>query len=427
MRSFVLREAFVLDETGHFGGPTDVLVDGNRLVEVGRNLSAPEARSIDASGLWIMPGVFDCHAHPAMWSRNLAELLRTPITAWALTAASMLRDTLLGGVTYVRDAGGVDQGLRMAIERGEATGPRLQLTIVLLSQTGGQMDGFLAGPGIEMPTNYLLPDYPGRPPYRVDGVDEMRRAVRSVIRAGGDWIKIVAGSGLHVEGQDWDQFEYSSDEVAIAVAEASRAGREVMCDVKTPAGIEMCVEAGARSIEHGLFLDEERAALMASNAVWLVPTFSVYEDLVRRSAEEELTADMTRVLNDMMERSKDRLRIALEAGVSVALGSDAYGREMHGANLAELWYMSEAGMDAPEVLLAATAHGAKLCGVSDNYGRLAPGYVFDAIVLDADPSDLRVFRTEDAARAVFKGGVLQASYPRLNELNSRRQANDDDE
>ena len=423
--SFVLRQAHVLDQGGGFSVPADVAVEDGRIVEVGPNITAEGTRSLDAAGLWLMPGVFDCHAHPAMWSRDIVELLRTPITAWALAASTTLGETLHAGVTFVRDAGGVDQGLRMALERGDAAGPRLQLSIVLLTQTGGQMDGFLAGPGIEAPISYLIPDYPGRPPYRVDGVDEMRRAVRAILRAGADWIKIVAGSGPHVEGQDWDGVEFTAEEISTAVTEAARARRAVMCDVKTPEAIEMCVRAGARSIEHGLFLDEERAVLMAANDAWLVPTVSIYQDFTERADAGLLSPGMTQVVRDMVERSKDRVRIAIESGVRIAIGSDAFGREMHGNNLRELLHMHEAGMPATDVLLAATVGGAELCGVAQEYGRIAPGYVFDAIVLEQDPSDLQIFANRDSVKAVFKAGVLQTAHPRLLELMSPEEAGSD--
>jgi imidazolonepropionase-like amidohydrolase len=423
--SFVLRQVHVLDEAGEFGAPTDVVVDAGRIRDVGRDLHAGGLRSVDASGLWLMPGVFDCHAHPALWSRDMVELVRTPITAWALAAATTLRATLHCGVTYVRDAGGADPGLRTAIERGHAEGPELQLSIVILGQTGGQMDGFLSGPGLELPISYLIPDYPGRPPYRADGPDEMRRAVREILRAGADWIKLCAGSGMHLDGQDWERVELAADEVSMAVAEASRARRPVMCDVKAPEAIEMCVRAGVRSIEHGLFLDEERAALMAAHGVWLVPTYAVYADLEDRIGTGELSPASARVVRDMLERSKDRVRIALDSGVRVAVGSDAFGREMHGDNLVELWHMHQAGMAARDVLLAATAGGAELCGVSADYGRIAPGYVFDAIVFDEDPSDLRVFAAKDATRAVFKSGHLQTAHQRFAELTGAGEENRD--
>jgi imidazolonepropionase-like amidohydrolase len=415
MSTFVLRGANVLDEAGGFVGPIDVAVRDGIVAQVGPDLAGDGGRSIDAEGLWVMPGVFDCHVHPAIWSRDQMELLRTPVTEWALGAADALARTLRAGVTFVRDAGGADAGLRAGIERGFAVGPHLQLTVVLLSQTGGQMDGFLAGPGLEIPTGYLVPDYPGRPPWRADGVDEMRRAVRAILRAGADWVKLCAGTGAHVEGQDWNGVEYTEEEVATAVAEAARAGRFVMADSKTPASIEMCVRAGVRSIEHGLFLDEERAQLMARNGVWLVPTHSVYRDFLDKIEQGSVGPKVAAAVQDMMSRSGDLVRIAQENGVRIALGSDAFGNEMHGNNLRELLYLHEAGMSVEDVLLTATARGAELCGVADRYGRIAPGHVFDAIVLEQDPSDLHVFAAPDGVAAVFKAGVLHGELPQAVE------------
>ena len=410
MTTFLLHDAVVLDESGGWHGPADVLVRDGVVERVGPGLREEQVPHVDASGLWVMPGVFDCHAHPAMGSRDELVLLRTPITEWALAAADALRRTLLGGVTFVRDAGGVDSGLRTAIRRGYCSGPELQLSIVLLSQTGGQMDGFLAGPGLELPMGYVVPDYPGRPTWRADGVDEVRKAVREVLRAGADWVKVCAGSGAHVEGQDWNGVEYTPEELAAAVEEAARRGKPVMADSKTPASIEMCVHAGVRSIEHGLFLDEERAALMAAKGVWLVPTHFVYRDLLEQIDRGGLGPQVAAAVLDMTSRSGDLVRIAKQHGVRIALGSDAYGAWMHGANLRELVYLHEAGLSVEETLLTATIHGAELCGVAGRYGRIAPGYVFDAVVLASDPSDLRVFAGPGPA-AVYKAGVLHGHLP----------------
>jgi imidazolonepropionase-like amidohydrolase len=269
------------------------------------------------------------------------------------------------------------------------------------------MDGFLAGPGLEFPMGYLLPDFPGRPPYRADGVDEMRRAVRAILRAGADWIKVCAGSGAHVEGQDWNSVEYTYEEIRVAVEEAARAGKRVMADAKTPASIEMCVRAGVASIEHGVFLNEECARLMAEHGVWLVPTQYVYRDFVEKVDAGLVGPKVSAAVRDMVARGRDLIPIALEHGVKIALGSDAFGREMIGNNLRELTYLHEAGLSMPEVLLTATARGAELCGVADRYGRIAPGFVFDAILLDADPSDPRIFSDRSSVKTVFKSGESQ--------------------
>src|SRR5215471_20676449 len=102
---FILREIATLDESGQFSDPLDVHIRDGLVTDIGRNLPLNDAQSIDCSGLWLMPGVFDCHAHPAMWSRDPLEVMRTPITEWALAAADSLRRTLAGGVTFLRDAG----------------------------------------------------------------------------------------------------------------------------------------------------------------------------------------------------------------------------------------------------------------------------------------------------------------------------------
>ena len=407
---FVVKGASVFNDQGEFEDGLDVAVRDGTITEVGANISpTADDAIIDASGNWLMPGVFDCHAHPAMWSRDTLELLRTPITEWSVAAASSLSRTLQAGVTFVRDAGGTDAGLKAAIAKGYSAGPTLQISISILSQTGGQMDGFLAGPGIELPISYVLPDYPGRPPYRVDGRDEMRRAVRELLRAGADWIKVCAGSGAHLEGQDWNATELSYEEIEVAVQEAARAGKRVMADAKTPASIEMCVRAGVASIEHGVFLDEERAQMMADQGVWLVPTNYIYRDFLEQVEAGEVGPQVSAAVRDMVARGRDLIPIALAHGVKIALGSDAFGRHMHGNNLRELTYLHDAGMAPEDVLLTATRRGAELCGVDDRYGRIAPGYVFDAILLSNDPSNPAVFSNPASISAVFKRGQAQRS------------------
>src|SRR5262249_57619559 len=121
--------------------------------------AAADAPSVDCSGLFLSPGVFDCHLHLALSMLDMSEALTTPLTQWALEAASNARRTLEAGVTFVRDLGGADRGIRDAIDRGYVPGPMLQVSIVLISQTGGHGDGFLAGPGLQLSPGFILPAY----------------------------------------------------------------------------------------------------------------------------------------------------------------------------------------------------------------------------------------------------------------------------
>jgi imidazolonepropionase-like amidohydrolase len=282
---------------------------------------------------------------------------------------------------------------------------------VMLSQTGGHGDGYLAGPGLEV--SPLMLAYPGRPPIVVDGPDAMRRAVRELLRGGADWIKLATTGGLV---SDFDQpliAEFTLEELRVAVFEAGRKGRPVAAHAYGGEGLTNAIEAGARSIEHGGFLTDEQASLMAARGCWLVPTLAAMRDCLTFAREGAFTPPQcAKVLGLGLELGAC-VRVAKEHGVRLASGTDYISRRQHGRNLEELTLMREAGLTAAEALLAATSGGAELCGVGDEYGRLAPGYVFDAVVLDADPGDLSCFREPGAVTGVFQAGRPVVAHPRL--------------
>lgn len=407
---YVLREANVLDAGGSFSGPLDVRVESGRITDVGKSLPARDAPSFDFSGLWLLPGVFDCHDHIAFSTVDMAEVLATPISRWSLETAQNARLTLEAGVTFVRDLCGADRGLRDGIAAGFVPGPRLQISVVLICQTGGHGDGFLAGAGLE---SSLTPAYPGRPPYTVDGPEEMRHVVRSVLRAGADWIKLATTGGLV---SDHDQpliAELTPEEIAVAVFEASRKGKHVAVHAYGGEGLTNAVQAGVRSVEHGGFLTEEQAAAMAAAGCYLVPTLSAMRDTLRWAEEGALTPTQCKKILDFNLDIGHCVQVAKEYGVKLASGTDYISRAQHGKNLEELQLMHHAGLTVEEALLAATAGGAELCGLDGELGRLAEGYVFDAIVLDADPGDLSCFAEPGAVSGVFQRGVPVLRHPRL--------------
>jgi imidazolonepropionase-like amidohydrolase len=409
-----------LDDAGGFQGPCDVAVEHGVIVEVGPNLRR-DWESVDFSGLWVLPGVVDCHLHAIATSLDTMELLRAPLSERVLEAAQMLRRTLEAGVTYARDAGGIDAGIRNGVDRGYVPGPGVQVAIAPLSQTGGHFDGYLAGLAIPMSTGYQIPDYPGLPRLVVDGPEEILKAVRLLLRAGTDWIKLCTTGGVMSGTGAAPQF--TREEIFIAVSEARRRGRPAMVHCFGGEGLRHALDAGVRSIEHGLLLSEEDAQLMAARGCWLVPTLTVLRDLQRWAADGKLPPASVARLREVTPRLGEAVRIARIAGVKIALGTDFISREQHGTNLREIAAMAEAGMSTEEALLAATRNGAELLGVGDRHGRVAPGYVFDAIVLDKDPGDLAFARTGQIA-GVFKAGRPVADHPRFAglELGSMRDA-----
>lgn len=412
--SLFISGANVLDEVGSFVGPLDVVVERGVVVGLGRDIRRPEELAVlEGDGLWLMPGVFDCHLHAGLSSFDTLELLRTPYSLRVLETAQVLSKTLRAGVTSVRDAGIADAGVRDAVAAGLVPGPSLQVSIVAIGSTGGHLDGFLPGPGLDCSVDYSLPDYPGRPPHLADGPDEMRKVVRLALRAGADSIKLVATRGVLAGSDGGFDAELSFEDVATAVAEAGRRHRPVMVHALGGDAIDWAVEAGARSIEHGVFLTEADAAAMAAHDCVLVPTLVIYEHLVAKADAGALEAGRAERAREVGAHLGEAVRIARAAGVKVALGSDFGHRDDHGRNLSEIASLCRAGMSIEEALLAATAVGAELCGVDARLGRIAVGYDFDAIVLDREPSDPELFCDPTAVTGVFQGGRPVLAHPRL--------------
>jgi imidazolonepropionase-like amidohydrolase len=419
----VLRGVRALDAGGDFSGPLDVVVSDGTIVSVGpRGRALDGVAELDGAGLWLMPGVFDCHLHVGMSSIDTLENLKTPLSLRALQTARNLERTLAAGVTHVRDAGGADAGVRLALERGLIEGPALEVSIVMLSQTGGHADGFLAGGGISISVEDLMPPAPGRPPFIVDGPEQMCRVVREVLRAGADWIKVCTTGGVFSGAGAANESQLSVGEVAVAVVEAARRGRGVMAHAVGSAGIDVALEAGVRSIEHGVHLTEAQAVRMAASGVFLVPTLVIY-----RWALEMIEADPDRFSAEVRAGAAEIgatlgtcVALAHEHGVPIALGSDFATAGDHGGNLAEITWLHLAGLPVEEALLAATLRGAELCGVADRQGRIAPGYVFDAVLLDEDPGDLSCFLRDDAVSGVFRAGSPVVPHARLEDARGDR-------
>ncbi|HVY18652.1 MAG TPA: amidohydrolase family protein [Bauldia sp.] len=412
--SFTLRGAAVLDEAGGFSGPQDVGVENGVITAMAPSLPR-SAASMDARGQWLMPGVIDCHSHLALTALASRPQLTTPITRWAIEAARNASVTLAAGVTFVRDAGGLDAGVRSSIDDGLVQGPTVQISIVPLTQTGGHVDGWFSGPGLESSVANLFPDYPGRPPFRVDGVDAMCATVRQLLRAGADWIKLCTTGGVLSEGDALLDPEFSPEEIQMAVTEAARRRKSVFTHAYGGPGIDNAVRAGVRSIEHGTFLTETQAAAMAKTGCWLVPTLSVLDEVIGMAKHGKLPPEMGSKALQLEATLGEAVRIARAHGVRVALGTDANSTAMHGRNLREIELLCRyGGMSVEEALLTATLRGAELCGVAATRGRIAPGYIFDAILLGADPSDPTVFADPFTVRQVFKAGVAVRRDTALN-------------
>jgi imidazolonepropionase-like amidohydrolase len=412
--SLLLRGVRLMDEDGDFTGPQDVSTRNSFIVAIGRNLPAEtEMRQVDAAGLWLMPGVFDCHVHFGLQTLDPEELGRPPLSRPTAETEQALRRTLLAGVTFARDAGGLGAGVRDTVARGCAAGPRIQVSLAAIGWAAGMADGFLQRPGCSGGVPSAAPQQPAAAGPRVDG---MRAAVRAALDGGADWIKLMATGGVLSGKAGICDPELAEEEIAVAVAEAARRGKGVMAHAIGGAAIRAAVECGVRSIEHGIFLTEEEADLMSRHGCFLVPTLTIYHELAAMASAGELNGQAAQRAEEVGRRVGEAVALAKSAGVRIALGTDFGDLDQHGHNLTELYRLHRAGLSVEEALRAGTYAGAQLCGVSDRLGRLAPGFIFDALLLDEDPGDLSCFCRPGAITGVFKGGVPVLAHPRLAAL-----------
>src|SRR5574341_1437206 len=270
----LIRNGTLIDGNG--GLPVSnaaVLIEDNRLRAAGpaSGLSLPNAdlTEIDAGGGFILPGFIDTHVHITLEGVNIARDMVTPFSLKFYNSVQFMRRTIEAGITSARDAGGADAGVKQAVETGVVLGPRLQISIAPLTITGGHGDGWMLS-GNEF---NLFVAYPGLPDGRCNGVEEVRKKVREVLRAGAEIVKVHATGGV-MSPTDHPEFtQFSPEELAVIVQEAAfRRGVRVMAHAQGAEGIKNAIRAGIHSIEHGIFLDDECIELMLNHGTFLVPT-----------------------------------------------------------------------------------------------------------------------------------------------------------
>lgn len=396
----LLRGGAVLDVDAGTLWRADVLLEGRRIAAVGPGLVAADARVVELGGRTVMPGLIDCHVHVcADGMVSYPTLFPSLVTA---RAAQLLNETLLRGFTTIRDMGGADAGLRRAVEDGLFAGPRMFVSGRPLSQTGGHGD--MRNPADACPACALRAE--ANMMVVADGVDGVRRAAREEIRRGVDQIKIMASGGVSSPADPVDYDQYALDEIAAVVDEATRAGKYVAAHAYTPTAITRAVGSGVRTIEHGNFLDEAAAALMAARGAILVPTLVVYRRVVQHAAEVGISAFHLEKAREVLATGARSLEIAQRAGVRMALGTDLF-RAPKQYQAEELLIRAEA-LPAAEVLRQATIHGAEVVRMQGRLGRVAEGYLADLLVVEGDPlADLRVLQDQGAQIAmIIKDGAF---------------------
>jgi imidazolonepropionase-like amidohydrolase len=397
MSRTIFQGGRVFDGTGADPAAADIAVEDGRIVDVGTRLDGDE--NVDVTGRTILPGLFDCHTHVTISNVDLWRAAQQPFSLAFYQAAQNLVATLRIGITSIRDAGGADLGIRQAVDDGLIAGPRMQISIVMLSQTGGHGDDWYPS-GASVP---FMIEHPGRPSGIVDGPDEVRRKVRELVRAGADVIKVATSGGVLSPRDDPRHAHFRPAELEALVEEATAAGIYVMAHAQGGDGIKNAVRAGIRSIDHGIFLDDEAIELMKARGTWFVPTLVAPQGVIDAAdAGVPLPPAVVDKARSVVEIHRSAFRRAVEAGVRIAMGTDS-GVTPHGRNLRELALMAAGGMAPAAVLEATTRSAAQLLGVDAERGTIEAGKVADLVVVAGDPYDFDDLG--DRVEAVWKGGV----------------------
>jgi imidazolonepropionase-like amidohydrolase len=364
---FVLRGGTVVDATG--AREADVAVEEGEIVGVGDDVPDDPDDEYDASGQFIAPGLIDAHVHVMMDGRpDPSTVFDDSEAMLAYRAAQNLDAALDAGVTTVRDLGSMgslalDAG--RVVEEGVIDGPRVLACGESVVMTGGHGHWFAR---------------------EADGKSEVKKAVREQLKRGADVVKCMATGGVLTEGALTGMPELDEEELETVADTASAKRVPTAAHAHGTAGIKNATRAGISSIEHGTFMDREAAELMADRGTFWVPTGKALYGIVESGTEAGIPEYAVEKAERAAEAWEDAFEYALDAGVPIAMGTDAGTPfNFHGDIPEEMELMVDHGLSEEQALEAATVNGAQLLGVDDEVGLVEEGYAADLLVLDSDP------------------------------------------
>ncbi|HKN15414.1 MAG TPA: amidohydrolase family protein [Candidatus Sulfotelmatobacter sp.] len=396
--AIVLHAARLFDvKNGRIVKPGEVLVEGEKIVEVGSAVKHPAgAEVIDLGDRTLLPGLIDAHVH--LFLHPGAEDLQTvqeSVPQRTIQALLAARDDLMAGFTAERDmgtegAGSADTAVRNAIDDGLAPGPRMRMSGNAINILGGHEDAIGFNPAQHVLANA---DY-------ANNSAELVAVMREQYKEGADFTKIYeTGPDTVTDGKFSTVYQYTEAELSAAVAEAARVGKRVAVHATGEPGTLFAAQAGVASIDHANQLGDETMRLMREKQIYAVPTFTIFEYFAEHAETPALAARE----HEMLDAKVQDFRHQVAAGVPMAVGSDV-GPFPHGTQAREFVLMVKYGMSPLAVMQADLIHGAKLLGWEGQIGALEPGYLADVVAVSGDPiEDISVLGN---VSFVMKGGVV---------------------
>lgn len=374
----------------------DIRIESGLICEVG-DLKNKSSQSLDARGAVVTPGFIDCHFHAYGIGLDTLKIESSPLSYLALEGSRRLTSALRRGFTTVRDPAGGDIGLALAIKHNLFNSPRYLYTGAALSQTGGHGDARLAESDLCFSHSHLCEV--------VDGVENLRVAVRERIRKGAHAIKIMTSGGVVSPTDPIMIPQYSAEEVRVVCEEATRRGTYVAAHAYSPESIHHSIDNGVRTIEHGNLLDQSAAKKIAQNNAYLVPTLVAYHAMAARGAELGMSDVSISKNEEVLFGAFNSIQIAKENKVNIGFGSDLMG-PLESEQLRGIELQLEVQTVA-EMLKSITATNADIIMRKD-LGRIAPGNIADLLILDGNPWDdaSSLWRVTEHRKVIMAGKVL---------------------
>ncbi len=376
---------------------TLVIQDG-RVVDT--NSTTDADLIVDADGQYILPGFIDAHVHFRLATLNFQRLAQWTEVQFGIAMAKLSEETLARGFTSVRDLGGDVVGLKRAIRDGMVRGPDITQANLMISQTGGHGDvesGVLPVPdcGCQMRHSAFG--------VVADGPDAVRKAARHVLRAGADFLKIHVSGGVATPMDPLDCTQYTAQEIQAAVQEAKNRKTFVSAHAYTPEAIQLAVRNGVKCIEHGNLLDEETARVIAEHDAWMVPTLVTYQGMAEFGKKLGFPERNLKKNETVLASGVESLNIARAAGVKLGWGTDLVG-ESQVMQRQEFAIRAQVER-AEEILHAMYVMNPIILRQPEQIGRLAPGFLGNAVLTSINPlDDIAGLAADDAINQVIQRG-----------------------
>ncbi len=380
-----------------------VLIENDRIKEVSdKPIKSQSAAEIDLAGQFLMPGLIDLHFHAYSISFDMRKLDHMPSPLKVAHATKLLEGALQRGFTTLRDPGGGDVGLSLAIEAGLIEGPRFLYGGKALSQTGGHGD--MRPHDEEQPCGCT---YSGAICQIADGADEVRKICRDELRKGAHHIKLFISGGVASPTDPIWMPQFTDEEIQAAVYEAQTRRKYVVVHCHTDDGARRSVKNGVRSIDHATEISPETAKLIAeSGTTYTVPTLAVVRQILDHGENLGMYPESLEKIKPTYDMMMTSIENCARAGVKIGLGTDLFGPEFHYLQSHEFEYRADVNTPI-DILRSATSINAEIAQLSGEIGEVTAGACADLIALTSNPLiDLSVFQRQQDMPLILRGGKL---------------------